>query len=277
MSNISNNKKFEDLDLLDSFLFIESTTKQEHAKFIAKLIIKRALGWDVKEISVESEKQYLGIATGKRGIRLDLQVTESMNGKVVRLYDIEPNKYSEVNLPKRSRYYQSLTDAKYLETSMKFCELPEWFSLWILPYDPFGGDRMVYTVKNQVVEDPNLVYNDGVTKLFLYTDGEIGGSAQLRALLRFFKNSTETNAVDPDLKQLQSIIGEIKCSKEVGERYMTFEDIIDLEKEESYKQAVIGSISICRKLGQSNDTIIKLIMEEHSLTLEEATKLVNNN
>lgn len=44
MSNISNNKKFEDLDLLDSFLFIESTTKQEHAKFIAKLIIKRALG-----------------------------------------------------------------------------------------------------------------------------------------------------------------------------------------------------------------------------------------
>ena len=131
MSNNSYKKKFEDLDLLDSFLFVESTTKQEHAKFIAKLIIKRALGWDVTEITVENEKQYLGIATGKRGIRLDLQVSESANGKIVRLYDIEPNNYSEVNLPKRNRYYQSLTDAKYMESSMKFGDLPEYFSLWI--------------------------------------------------------------------------------------------------------------------------------------------------
>ena len=274
MSNISNNKKFKDLDLLDSFLFIESTTKQEHAKFIAKLIIQRALGWDVKEISVENEKQYQGIATGKRGIRLDLQVSESMNGKIVRLYDIEPNKYSEVNLPKRSRYYQSLTDAKYLGASMKFCELPEYFSLWILPYDPFGGDRMVYTVKNQVVENPELVYNEGVTRLFLYTDGSIGGSEKLRALLNFFKNSNEANAVDADLKQLQAIISEIKCSKEVGERYMTFEDVINLEKDESYK---LGFVSACRKLGHTDEEIIKLVSEEYSITEDEATKIVNNN
>lgn len=56
MSNNSFMKKLEDLDLLDSFLFIESTTKQENAKFIANVIIKRVLGWEVTDISVSTEK-----------------------------------------------------------------------------------------------------------------------------------------------------------------------------------------------------------------------------
>lgn len=241
---MSNNsyKKFEDLDLLDSFLFIESTTKQENAKFIAKVIIKRVFGWDVSDISVDVEKPYQGLSMGSKGIRLDLQVTESENGKTIRIYDIEPNKYHQANLPKRSRYYLSLTDAKFLNSSQKFSDLPDYFSVWILPYDPFGDGRMVYTVKNQVVENPQLVYNEGVTRIFLYTDGEIGGNESLYTLLRFFKQTNELNAVDSELQQIQSIIGEIKHNKEVGERYMTLGEIIDIEKDESYKEGYYSGL-----------------------------------
>ena len=45
------------------------------------------------------------------------------------------------------------------------------FSIWILPYDPFGNDRIIYTVKNKVEENNQIVYNDGVTKIYLYTKG----------------------------------------------------------------------------------------------------------
>lgn len=33
----------------------------------------------------------------------------------------------------------------------KFKNLPQLVMIWILPYDPFGDDRMLYTVKNMVV------------------------------------------------------------------------------------------------------------------------------
>ena len=32
-------------------------------------------------------------------------------------------------------------------------KLPDIFMIWILPYDPFGDGRMIYTVKNMVVEN----------------------------------------------------------------------------------------------------------------------------
>lgn len=39
-----------------------------------------------------------------------------------------------------------------------------------------GEDRISYTVKNMVVENSKLVYNDGVEKMFVYTRGTVGGS-----------------------------------------------------------------------------------------------------
>ena len=144
---------------------------------------------------------------------------------------------------------------------------------------------MIYTVKNHVVENPEIVYNDGVTSLYLYTDGKIGGSESLHSLLKFFKQTNESNALDSELQHIQSIISEIKHSKKVGERYMTMGDIIDIEKEESYKEGynsgydsgLKGTITICRKLGKSNEEIIELLMAEFSLTPEVASNLVTNN
>ena len=70
---------------------------------------------------------------------------------------IEPNTYEEKYLEKRSRYYLSLTDTKYLGKIKEYKDLPDFVSIWILPYAPFGDIRMVYTVKNMGVENPKLV------------------------------------------------------------------------------------------------------------------------
>ena len=54
-------KSFQKLSLINSFIFSASTEKPENAKFIAKLIIERATGKKVEEISVTQEKTLLGI------------------------------------------------------------------------------------------------------------------------------------------------------------------------------------------------------------------------
>ena len=57
------------------------------------------------------------------------------------------------------------------------------FILQFLPYDPFGKDCMLYSVKNVVEDHPEIEYNDGIRKLFLYTGGKKGGTKALKNLL----------------------------------------------------------------------------------------------
>ena len=193
-------KPLQTLNLINSFLFDSSMENPENAKFIAKTIVKRATGRELNDFTVETQKELKSIEPGKRGIRLDILVSVSdSDGKTSELYDIEPNDYYEPDLAKRTRFYNSLTDVKLLKSGEDFGELPELISIWILPYDPFGDNRMLYTVKNIVTDNPDLKYNDGVTNLFLYTEGTIGGSKSLSDLLNHMTHTTAENALDSDL------------------------------------------------------------------------------
>ncbi len=165
-------------------------------------------------------------------------------------------------------------------------ELPEFISIWILPYDPFGENRMIYTVKNVVVENNQLVYNDGVMKFFLYTEGKYGGSDNLKSLLRYMSATCKANAVDEELEKLQSIVDEVKSRREVGERYMTLQDMIDFEKEESYitgreagrkegrKEGIFTVIYVCHKVGISKEETKDILIKEYSIEADEAENLI---
>ena len=244
MQSKSNQSKIslQELNLLDSFLFSAATENPENAKLIAKIIIRRVLGINTENIQVDAEKQYQGTDISKKGIRLDIQVREYNHEQLIRIYDIEPNTYTERHLAKRNRYYLSLTDTKFLGTSNDYNKLPEYFSIWILPYDPFGDNRMIYTVKNMVVENTNLVYNEGVTRIFLYTDGELGGTEEVRTLLKYFTSTNEANATDLELQSIQSIINNVKGNREVGERHMTMEEYLEHRINEGVEAGVKAGI-----------------------------------
>ena len=69
---------------------------------------------------------------------------------------------------------------------------------------------MLYTVKNCVEEYPELVYNDGVKRLFLYVGGELGGTEKLKSLLQYFSDSNTGNVTDAELEHLHSIVEHAK-------------------------------------------------------------------
>lgn len=281
-------KSLDDLNMLDSFLFSVSTEETRNAEVIARIIIERATGIKLGEVIIETEKQFKGLDVDRRGIRLDLCISELKNGRTARVFDIEPNNYRYKSLPRRDRYYQSVTDAKLLGKGMGTDELPEFISIWILPYDPFGENRMIYTVKNVVVENNQLVYNDGVMKFFLYTEGEYGGSDSLKSLLRYMSGTCRANAVDEELEKLHSIVEDVKQRREVGERYMTLQDMIDFEKEESYMagkedgieegrtEGIFAVIRICCKVGLSPEETKDILIKEYSLDADEAEKRIND-
>lgn len=299
-------KSLQELNMLDSFLFSASTEKIQDAEFIAKIIIERATGKKLDKVVVEEEKQLVGIDVNQRGVRLDLCISEIENERLARVYDIEPNNYAYSDLPRRDRYYQSMLDVKLLDRGTAFRNLPELISIWILPRDPFGCNQMVYTVKNVVVENNDLLYNDGVTKLFLYTEGKYGGSEKLRALLKYMASTSAADATDDELEKLHNVVDNVKHRKEVGERYMSLQDWVEYEIETGIEEGINARleervnerleervnerleecvnarleaeresgiktlIRTCRKLGQDDASIKAILKKEYALSEETA-------
>ena len=145
----------------------------------------------------------------------------------------------------------------------------------------FGKNQMLYTVKNSVEEFPELIYNDGVKKLFLYVGGELGGTEKLKSLLQYFSESDTQNATDADLEHLHSIVENAKHNQKVGKRYMTLQDMIDYEKKESFEDGVAlgirALISSLKDLNISAEQILEQLMQKFSLTMEEAKAYLNEN
>ena len=270
-------KPLEELTMMDSFLFEAATEDVENAKIIAKSIIERSTGRKVNNLVIQAQKQLKGINTNKHGIRMDVYTSETdENNCSTCVYDIEPNNYYEKDLPRRNRFYQSLIDSKLLPTDTPFSQLPDVFSIWILPYDPFGENRMLYTVKNMVEENNQIVYNDGVTKIFIYTKGIIGGSQKLRDLLTFLENSTPTYAVDEELLAIQHIIDTVKSDSETRKRYMGIMGVIDYERRDAFEAGQIqGAISTCQFMNLTKEQTKENIMKQFSLPENVAEDYLN--
>lgn len=98
----------------------------------------------------------------------------------------------------------------------------------------------------------------------------------------------KANAVDEELEKLHSIVEEVKHRREVGERYMTLQDMIDFEKEESYLEGkgygvlevrakgILTAVRICCKVGLSIEETKDILKKEYSLDDDEAEKWIDN-
>ena len=70
-------------------------------------------------------------------------------------------------LPKRSRYYQSVADVSTTPTGAKYRHLPDNILIFICTFDPFDRDIPRYTFQYTCNEDPTLKLQDGSLRIFL--------------------------------------------------------------------------------------------------------------
>ena len=230
------------LDLIDNFLFQATISQGEAGEEVCRILLRTILGRPFGKIRIVPQKPFLGPDVDRHGIRLDAYIEDwsTLSSDIANaelcpdIYDIEPNKTSEkAMLPKRMRYYHGLIDSHLLDTGKTYDTLPSVFIITILPYDPFGQNRMVYTIKNCCVEVPELPYDDGAVKIFLYTKGTEGNPGkELRDMLKYIEETTEQNITNPDIAAIHEAVSQAKQSREVGINYMKsweWEDMIRKE------------------------------------------------
>lgn len=241
--------RFEELNVLDDFMFNELTMQADEEKSIlfCKILLETILGTPVRSLKIIPQKTVQGFSDG-HGIRIDAFVeafrlddqTEVTDVQMQPdIFDLEPNCYKERFLEKRTRFYHSLIDSKILRRGKKYNTLKNVFLIIILPYDPFGLDRMLYTIKRGCVEEPALPYEDGSVTLILNTRGKKDIPSQaLQSMLQYLEKSSEQNATNDDLRTIHRMLEDIRRNDEIGVKYMQAWDREMHFREEGYRDGV---------------------------------------
>lgn len=206
-------KTYEELTIQDNFLF----ERVMRNNLLCRYLLECILNIKIKKISYpETEKTVEHSYRGK-GIRLDVYV-EDTEGT---LYDIEmqtTNGGAKDELPKRTRYYQSLMDTDVLKKGHPYRELRKTYIIFICTFDPFGKGRSRYTFKETCQEDKSLLLGDASTKIFLNSKGSREG---LQPELASFLDYVDGKAAKGSLtEKINSEVLRVKANEEGRSDYM---------------------------------------------------------
>lgn len=261
---VKNEKKYEDLTFSDKFMFAKVMEDGKKCRKVLELLLRRPVG-ELKE--VVSERQMKQTADGKT-IRMDIY-TEEEKAKIV--YDLEmqnKNNHSltELDLPKRSRLYQSEMDANCLDEGISYRELPENNVIFLCTFDPMNRGKAAYHFQNKSDEEPPVPLGDGAHKYYFncaYEGEEI--SEELRNFYRFIQTGESRDELTEELMQA---VDTARLNKEWKEDYMLGKVIID----DAYYFGKLDGKKEGFSEG-STQTVMSLLKQGKITALDAATEL----
>lgn len=262
-------KTLEKMDVMDDFLMGQLASDEEFGKAFCRRILSTLLQKKIGRLNIRAQKMLPAVTPHLRGIRIDVEVeeledmAEGEEPAVMNVYDLEPHLQRNLNLPRHNRFYQAKIDSRGMKSGeTDFDRLPNLYVLTILSFDPFGKDRMVYTVRNKCEEEPELEYEDGLRFYYFYTNGSKGGNEALKTMLTYMQDSREENATDEATKEIHSYVSRVKVLPEVRQAYMRYEEIIYYERKEAAVDTRIQDIlELLKDYGEVPEHVRKRLLE----------------
>lgn len=279
----STGKTVLEMNLLDDFLFGSVVTYPEIGKEFVRKLLRIIFGRDFKHLSVSAQKVFYGADSDLHGARLDVYMepeTGEDSAGTATVYDVEPDCNGSAAdrkaLPRRVRFYHGKIAVGNLMAGRGYDELKNAVIIMIVPYDPFGLRRMVYTVKNACVEEPEMKYEDGASTLFLYTKGTKGASNEaLKQLLHYMEETSYENAVNDDLRRIHEMVETVRKDPETSIRYLRLLEKLNRSRREGELEGevrgkALNLISlVCKKMKKNKPLeVIAEELEEEISTVE---------
>ena len=229
---MSRQKRLQDLTIKDNFMFGAVMSIEENCIAFLEMV----LGFPIEKVVVSKERSMI-YHPEYRGVRLDIYARDEKHTH----YNVEMQARRQADLGKRSRYYHSQIDVECLEKGLPYEELPNTFVIFICDFDPFGCGLYYYSFQNECQEDTRAKLCDGNKTIFLSTKGK-NKEQMPQSLVKFLKfveadlAESEEDFDDELVRQFQTSIRKIKTSREMGERYMLFEELLKEERQEGLAQ-----------------------------------------
>ena len=228
-------KTLQDLTIKDNFLFGAVMSVEENCKGFLEMV----LGFSIAQVVVSKEKSIVYHPEYK-GVRLDIYAEDENHTH----YNVEMQMKKKTALGKRSRYYHSQMVMEALASGEDYETMSDTFVIFVCDFDPFGEHLYCYTFGNECRENKNVKLGDGSCTIFLSTRGENEEEVPAE-LVRFLKfvtadlEESEEDFQDKLVKRFQETIHNIKADREMGERYMIFEEMLREEKQEGRQEGLL--------------------------------------
>ena len=221
-------KTLQELTIKDNFMFGAVMCDEGRCH----RFLEMALGFPIERVEISKEKCIVYHPQYK-GVRLDVYAKDESNTH----YNVEMQAVMQDALPKRARYYHSQIDMELLMSGAAYSELPNSYVIFICDFDPFERGKYRYVFRNQCEEIPGLSVQDGNITIFLSTHGTNAEEVP-KELVKFLEyvsadleESTE-NFEDDFVKSLQEAVSSVKRSREMGDRFMLLELMLQDERRE---------------------------------------------
>ena len=195
-------KKWESLTFTDDFIFSRVMHDEHICRQVVELILGVRIG-KIRYLSAQDEHK-----TDPDSMRIIMDVFLRDENRII---NVEVQTGHKKELPKRSRYYQSVADVSTTSTGTKYRDLPENILIFICTFDPFDRNYPRYTFEYTCKETKHqLKLKDGSLRIFLNT------------------KATELSTLDQKLQAfyhyLQDGIAESTLTQEISSKITTLKN-----------------------------------------------------
>lgn len=215
-------RKLDTLTLKDNFMFGAVMTDPENCR----PFLEMALGISIGKLAVSIEKS-LVYHPEYKGVRLDVEASNEDHTR----FNVEMQVIPKPALEHRARYYHSQIDMELLHRGDGYESLPDAYVIFICDFDPFGRGKYRYTFRNMCLEEQGFVLQDGMTTMFLSTQGTNQDEVpeKLVSFLKYIGLGLQESTKDSEddyVRQLQAAVRQVKASREWEARFMILEEMM---------------------------------------------------
>ena len=240
---------------------------------LCKRITELAIGREIKEIvSIQDQKDIRESVDGK-GVRFDVVFEDEEET----IYDIEMQQSDQMNLAKRTRYYQSMIDLESLKRGARYNDIKDGYIVFICTFDPFKKGLHRYVAKTAIESHPDIQFDDGMEKIFLnaeYKEDLSGEKSGVREFLDYVRMGLVSTPLTEDIDCARE---RILNSTERREEFMTLLEKFDLYEAKGREKGHAEGIAEERaraELEKNRDNALYRLMRKDNL-LDEYDKIID--
>ena len=274
---------WQNLTITDDFIFGKIMRDPDLCMELLRRIFPQ---YDIERIEYIKVQEAIRPDKEAKGIQLDVFVKDNKNVA----FCVEMQTRNVDNLPKRSRYYQSLVDLELLDRGQVYDELARSYVIFICPKDLFHRGYYLYEFRNYCTQDRQIDLGDEATKIFLNANGTRGDiHPPLKEFLDYVAGKEPQEPSDFIIK-LRTALHHAKQNREWRRQHMILyfrdQDIrtdalkegidigrqegIDIGRQESRTEGIFAMISLCLETGLPQDHIPQKLQQHFQLTPEVA-------
>lgn len=231
------------LNVIDDVLFHKVVEDKEVCEEILQIILNKP---DL--VVVESQPQRFLRNLEAHSVILDVLCQDSSGD----YFNIEVQKKNDDDHQKRVRFNRSNIDTAFVESGIKYEQLPDVYLIFLTKFDIFGEKHTIYHIE-RVIKETGTVVENGTHEIYVNT--AIDDGTELAELMQYFKKSV---GVHHKFQKLSKRVQYFKESqKGVTEMCELVEEYAKKYVEEEVKKAEIKTALNLLQNGISVELVVK--------------------